>query len=301
MAARPLAAGGSRRCLLRADGSARRIGPYHGRVRQSGLLRRLHRCHGSARDRDGVGCVVQARPGLARALTALLVVVLLFTQSRGGMVTFLVGFTRSHSYMAGGRASITAAAVGLGLCWHTHSSRPGGSMSNPGQAANLMTAAGRPTHGHLRARVVPLVAHLRHRTRPVRGCVWRHRSHNWYVQVLAELGLVGIAIWGLFYPCRRDRPQKPTALGTDSRVFHCGCPGRGEHEHVATDEFQAGWSILIALAAAVVARWQPRSGREGTIGDLQGHRSLSATVPAVGPVAPHIDEDLPDVSAGIPG
>ncbi len=206
-----------------------------------------------------------------RARTALLVaaaflfLVLLFTQSRGGLATLLAGLM-AIAFVHSRRAGFLAAA---GLAFGALLAYPVFSAwrfedVDPGVAGNVVTAGGRIdawASGFESFVSSPVFGIGLGRFQDASGGI---TAHNWYVQVLAELGLAGIVIWGLFILAAtfalKDRSLPARVVGYSMLVAFMVA----SMSMSPLTNFRLAGPILISIAAATVARWLPEPGeRDG--------------------------------------
>jgi O-antigen ligase len=205
-----------------------------------------------------IGCRLEARGRLVRATLlgsiALLSVTLLFTQSRGALVAFMAGlvviaFTRSRRAVL-----LTAAAIVLVAAV----AYPVFSECRFGEEVprSVMDTAGR-------AEAWQEALHI-FTTSPLFGIGFGQfqeeasvgiSAHNWYVQLLAETGAVGFALWALFCLAAalalRHRPRPARTIGYSVLAVWM-VAGLTLAPPTA---FSVTGPVLMTLAAAIAADW----------------------------------------------
>ena len=170
-----------------------------------------------------VACAVNARSvrlkAVLLALASLLSATLLLTQSRGALVAFMAGFItiifiRSRRM---GVVSVVVLALIVAIAYPIFSDwRFDGDA--PASVAGISTAAGRTeawsAAGDIFASSPLFGVGLGRFMEESPGGI---AAHNWYVQVLAELGIVGFIIWSLFMVAvvlaLRKRPRPARSVG----------------------------------------------------------------------------------------
>ena len=207
------------------------------------------------------------------ALTVLLVVTLLATQSRGGLATLLAGLIAIafvHSWRAGVLTTVGLASGAL-LAYPAFSAWRFSDV-NPGEAANLVTAGGRTdawTSGLESFLSSPVFGIGLGRFQDTSGGI---AAHNWYVQVLAELGLVGMLIWGLFIVAaavalrHRVRPARIVGYSMLATFVVASM------SMSPPTSFRLAGPMLISIAAAIAAVWNAKQYADGNEVSLRRHQ-----------------------------
>jgi O-antigen ligase len=221
--------------------------------------------------------------GSLSALTALLSITLLLTQSRGALLSAIAGLiviAFVHSRRAG-LIAIAGLSLAVVLTYPVFSDwRFEGDEIRA--SASLASAAGRTE-----AWIAGVDTFL---SSPLfgiglgrfgEGSPGGMLAHNWYVQILAELGVVGFVIWALFIGATvaalRGRPRPARATGYAVLAVWLVA----SLTLSSPQEFRTTGAVLITIAAACVALWPAR--------DREAEMSTIAPVPRSG---------LPRIGAG---
>lgn len=207
-----------------------------------------------------VGCLLDARSTLLKvallSVVGLLSVTLLFTQSRGALAALMAGliiiaFTRSRraGVMTIGVLVLTAAvAYPVFSAWRFGEEAPSSVTDTAGRAEAWQEAvqvfASSPLFG---------IGFGRFQEEASVGIA----VHNWYVEVLAELGLTGFILWSLFSLAAvlalRRRPLPARTIGYSILAVWM-VAGLTLSPPTA---FAVTGPVLMTLAAAVAADWRP--------------------------------------------
>jgi O-antigen ligase len=225
----------------------------------------------------GVGWLVAARSASGRiALVAagtVLVVGIVLSFSRGATAALVAGIVLlSFAHRRGvGIASIVLGVVVVTLVYPTILGwRLGSPVEGPTDAA--LAALGGSDEGRLSA---VLAGPALFASAPIFGIGFGQYSfmsgqvtgshdlvgaHNWYMTVLAELGIVGIVLWLLLLVAvvmaLRKRPAVPRTIG----LGVLGVLAAGSLFLEPPTSFQTSALSLLVLTATLVADWSPGAG-----------------------------------------
>ncbi len=235
-----------------------------------------------------IALAVEARStrlkALLLALTSLLSATLLFTQSRGALVATIAGFIMI-AFVRSRRAgimSIAALTLVVVIAYPAFSDwRFGG--DDVGASSGISTAGGRvgawSAGGELFASSPLFGIGLGRFGEESPGGI---SAHNWYVQVLVELGIVGFILWSLFIAATvmalRGRPRSARSVGYSVLVVWMVASLTMSPQQ----EFRLTSSILIAIAAAATALWTP-ARREIETPTLRGPQGPARAPVLAGP------------------
>jgi putative inorganic carbon (hco3(-)) transporter len=213
-----------------------------------------------------IGCLLETRSRFLKAsllaIAGLLSVTLLFTQSRGALVAFMAGlvvlaFTRGRraGLMTIGAIILTAVvAYPVFSQWRFGDAAPASVTDTAGRAEAWQEALHRFTTAPLFG-----IGFGRFQEEASVGIA----VHNWYVEVLAETGVVGFILWSLFCLAAalalRHRPRPAQTIGYSVLAVWM-VAGLTLAPPTA---FGVTGPVLMALAAAVAAEW-PTARRSPT-------------------------------------
>ena len=203
------------------------------------------------------------------ATAILLTTALVLSLSRGAVIAFAaglacVGLTRTRGWtaavVAGGLVVAAVVLFPLFLDWRLSISAAAGSV-------DASAALAESDSGRFGALIAGPQLFL---TSPLFGIGWGHYSsmsaqfagpgislvaHNWYVGVLAEEGLVGVAIWALLLialvNALRTRPTFPRSMG----LGVLGAYAVGSLFLEAPTSFQTSAFPILVIVAALVSDW----------------------------------------------